>query len=232
MRGLFERYTDRARRVLVLAQEEAALLGHAEIATGHLLLGLIAEGGGVAGQALTSLGVTLEGAREVLGRRIISPRAAGPGYQPFQPQAKKVLELALREALQLGHNYVGTEHLLLGLAREGERAGASVLDLAGTSAAGARAKVLEMLGACAEAERSVPPQECRWRTGRRMGRTIHAQHGAKPSESDPLIGIMDTPGLAAEAVRAHNWHATQRAALRRADAAAVLDDDVPADLPS
>jgi ATP-dependent Clp protease ATP-binding subunit ClpA len=201
---LFERFTDRARRALVLAQDEATLLGHAEIATGHLLLGLIAEGGGVAAQALRSLGVTAEGAREMLGPRIISPRADKPGYQPYQPQAKKVLELTLREALQLGHNYVGTEHLLLGLAREGERAGASVLDLVGTSADDVRAKVLEMLGGYAEAERSVPPQECRWRTGRRMGRTIHAQHGAKPSDSDPLIGIMDTPGLAQAACAAHN----------------------------
>jgi ATP-dependent Clp protease ATP-binding subunit ClpC len=221
---LFERFTDRARRVLVLAQEEAALLGHAEIATGHLLLGLISEGDGVAGRALRSLGVTLEGAREILGRRIISPRAAESGYLPFQPQAKKVLELTLREALQLGHNYVGTEHLLLGLARQGEQAGASVLELAGTSAGDVRAKVLEMLNGYTEAERSVPPQECRWRTGRRMGRTIHAQHGAKPSDSDPLIGIMDTPGLAAEACAAHNWAVTYRAALRRADAAPALDD--------
>jgi ATP-dependent Clp protease ATP-binding subunit ClpC len=203
---MFERYTDRARRVLVLAQEEAALLGHADIATGHLLLGLIAEGDGIAGQALKRLGITLEGAREVLGPRII-PRGtavtAGTAL-PFRPQAKKVLELSLREALQLGHNYVGTEHILLGLVREGEQAGASVLELTDVGLDGVRAKVTELLRGYAEQRQPVPLEDCRWRPGRRNGRTLYAQRGTEASDDDPMIGTMDTPELARAACRAHN----------------------------
>jgi ATP-dependent Clp protease ATP-binding subunit ClpA len=202
---LFERYTGRARRVLVLAQDEAALLGHAEIATGHLLLGLISEGDGVAGQALRSLGVTLEGAREILGPQIIPHGAVVPGSPPqFTPPARKVLELSLREALQLGCNYVGTEHILLGLVREDEQAGASVLELAGVSPHDVRAKVLELLRGHAEAKRRVPLEDCRWRPGRKAGRTIYAQRGPAASDDDPLIGMMDTPELAQAACRAHN----------------------------
>src|ERR1700751_4091996 len=107
---MFERFTDRARRVVVLAQEEARMLNHNYIGTEHILLGLIHEGEGVAAKALESLGIALEGGRQ----------QAPSGHIPFTPRAKKVLELSLREALQLGHNYIGTEHILLGLIREGE----------------------------------------------------------------------------------------------------------------
>src|SRR5215210_7659636 len=107
---MFERFTDRARRVVVLAQEEARMLNHNYIGTEHILLGLIHEGEGVAAKALESLGISLEGVRQ----------QAPSGHIPFTPRAKKVLELSLREALQLGHNYIGTEHILLGLIREGE----------------------------------------------------------------------------------------------------------------
>ena len=116
---LFERFTDRARRVVVLAQEEARLLNHNYIGTEHILLGLIHEGEGIASQALESLGISLEAVRdqveEIIGQGSQSPN----GHIPFTPRAKKVLELSLREALQLGHNYIGTEHILLGLIREG-----------------------------------------------------------------------------------------------------------------
>jgi ATP-dependent Clp protease ATP-binding subunit ClpC len=193
---LFERYTDRARRVVTLATGEANLLGHADITTGHILLALITEGDGVAGQALKSLGVTLDGARERLRPRIVSRPAEDPHRVPlFRPQAKKVLEIALREALQLGHNYVGTEHILLGLAREGDQTTAGVLEIIGLSTDGVRAKVLEILRGYAEAERSAPPENRRWLAA---GRVIYTQH------DDRVIGMMDTPELAQAACAAHN----------------------------
>ena len=127
LNSVFERFTDRARRVVVLAQEEARQLSHSYIGTEHVLLGLIHEGEGVAAKALESLGISLEAVRgqveEIIGRGGSAPS----GHIPFTPRAKKVLELSLREALQLGHNYIGTEHILLGLIREGEGVAAQVL---------------------------------------------------------------------------------------------------------
>jgi len=124
---LFQRFSDRARRVVVLAQEEARMLNHNYIGTEHLLLGLIQEGEGVAAKALESMSISLEAVRnqveEIIGRGSSAPT----GHIPFTPRAKKVLELSLREALQLGHNYIGTEHILLGLIREGEGVAAQVL---------------------------------------------------------------------------------------------------------
>jgi ATP-dependent Clp protease ATP-binding subunit ClpA len=124
---MFERFTDRARRVVVLAQEEARLLNHNYIGTEHLLLGLVRGAEGVAAEALHSLGISLEAVRrqveEIIGRGQQEPS----GHIPFTPRAKKVLELSLSEAHRLGHNYIGTEHLLLGLVREGEGVGAQVL---------------------------------------------------------------------------------------------------------
>ena len=117
---MFERFTDEARRVLVLAQEEARLLNHNFIGTEHILLGLIHQGDGVAAQALGSLGIRLEAVREAVEETIGPARTSTTGSPPFTPRAKKVLELSLRESLQLGHNYIGTEHILLGLVREGE----------------------------------------------------------------------------------------------------------------
>src|ERR687897_191275 len=117
---MFERFTDRARRVVVLAQEEARLLNHNYIGTEHILLGLIHEGEGVAAKALESLGISLEAVRAQVEEIIGQGQSAPTGHIPFTPRAKKVLELSLREALQLGHNYIGTEHILLGLIREGK----------------------------------------------------------------------------------------------------------------
>ena len=124
---MFERFTDRARRVLVLAQEQARLLDHNFIGTEHLLLGLIGEGEGVAAQALQSLGVSMDAARARVEETIGPVRSPAAGAPPFTSRAKKVLELSLREALELGHNYIGTEHILLGLLREGEGVAAQVL---------------------------------------------------------------------------------------------------------
>ena len=124
---MFERFTDRARRVVVLAQEEAKLLNHNYIGTEHILLGLIHEGDGVAAKALEQLGISLDAVRAQVQDMIGTGSQQTSGHIPFTPRAKKVLELSLREALQLGHNYIGTEHVLLGLIREGEGVAAQVL---------------------------------------------------------------------------------------------------------
>ena len=124
---MFERFTDRARRVIVLAQEEARALQHNYIGTEHLLLGLIREGEGVAAKALASKGVELDATRKQVEEMIGKGNAAPNGHIPFTPHAKQVLEFSLREALQLGHSYIGTEHILLGLIREGEGVGTQVL---------------------------------------------------------------------------------------------------------
>ena len=150
---MFERFTDRARRSVVFAQEEARLLNHNYIGTEHILLGLLREEGGVAAKALTSLGISLEAVRrdvgEIVGRGSEVPR----GHIPFTPRAKKVLELSLREALQLGHNYIGTEHILLGLIREGEGVAAQVLQKLGADLNRVRQTVVQLLsGSTAGAE--------------------------------------------------------------------------------
>jgi ATP-dependent Clp protease ATP-binding subunit ClpC len=142
---MFERFTDRARRVLVLAQEEARLLNHNFIGTEHILLGLIHEGEGVAAKALESLGVSLEAVREKVEETIGPAGSSTTGSPPFTPRAKKVLELSLREALQLGHNYIGTEHMLLGLVREGEGVAAQVLVSLGADLSRVRQQVIQLL---------------------------------------------------------------------------------------
>jgi ATP-dependent Clp protease ATP-binding subunit ClpA len=144
-RGVFERFTDRARRVIPLAQEEAQRLNHNYIGTEHLLLGLLREGDGVAAKALASLGISLEAVRAQVEELIGQGQSAPTGHIPFTPRAKKVLELSLREALQLGHNYVGTEHILLGLIREGEGVAAQVLARFGADHARLREQVLRLL---------------------------------------------------------------------------------------
>jgi len=142
---LFERFTDRARRVVVLAQEEARLLNHNYIGTEHILLGLIHEGEGVAAKGLESLGISLEAVRSQV-EELIGQGASSPsGHIPFTPRAKKVLELSLREALQLGHNYIGTEHILLGLIREGEGVAAQVLVKLGADLSRVRQQVIQLL---------------------------------------------------------------------------------------
>jgi len=149
---MFERFTDRARRVVVLAQEEARLLNHNYVGTEHLLLGLIHEGQGVAAKALELLGIRLEAVRaqveEIVGRGQMAPT----GHIPFTPRAKKVLELSLREAKQLGHNYIGTEHILLGLLREGEGVAAQVLVRLGADLSRVRGQVIGLLSGDAGTE--------------------------------------------------------------------------------
>jgi ATP-dependent Clp protease ATP-binding subunit ClpC len=142
---MFERFTDRARRVVVLAQDEARMLDHNYVGTEHILLGLIHEGEGVAARALESLGVSLEAVRQQVEEIIGRGEQAPSGHIPFTPRAKKVLELSLREALQLGHDYIGTEHILLGLLREGEGVAAQVLVKLGADLSRVRQQVIQLL---------------------------------------------------------------------------------------
>jgi ATP-dependent Clp protease ATP-binding subunit ClpA len=142
---MFERFTDRARRVVALAQEEARMLNHSYIGTEHILLGLIHEGEGVAAKALESLGISLDAVRQQVKEIIGRGQQAPSGHIPFTPRAKKVLELSLREAQQLGHNYIGTEHILLGLIREGDGVAAQVLVKLGADLNRARPQVVQLL---------------------------------------------------------------------------------------
>jgi ATP-dependent Clp protease ATP-binding subunit ClpC len=142
---VFERFTDRARRSIVLAQEEARLLNHNHLGTEHLLLGLIHQGDGVAAKTLESLGISLADARTQVEVTIGRGGQAPADHIPFTPRAKKVLELSLREAQQLGHNYIGTEHILLGLVREADGVAALVLRNLGTDLARVRQQVVQLL---------------------------------------------------------------------------------------
>jgi ATP-dependent Clp protease ATP-binding subunit ClpC len=142
---MFERFTNRARRVVVLAQEEARILDHNYIGTEHLLLGLIHEGEGVAAKALEAMGISLEAVRQQVEEIVGRGKDAPSGHIPFTPRAKKVLELSLREAQILGHNYIGTEHILLGLIREGEGVAAQVLTRLGADMDRTRQQVIELL---------------------------------------------------------------------------------------
>jgi ATP-dependent Clp protease ATP-binding subunit ClpC len=142
---MFERFTERARRVVVLAQEEARMLNHDYIGTEHILLGLSYEGSGVAARALESLGITQEAVRQQVQEITELGRRAPPGHLPFTPEAKKVLQLALREAMKLGHSYIGTEHILLGLIRAGEGPAVQVLVRLGADQNRLRQQVIELL---------------------------------------------------------------------------------------
>jgi ATP-dependent Clp protease ATP-binding subunit ClpC len=151
---VFEKFTDRARRVVVLAQEEARLLNHGSIGTEHLLLGIVHEGQGVAARTLQALDIRLAAVRHAIEREAPRGTSSSVGTMSFTPRAKKSLENALRESLQLGHNYIGTEHMLLGLLRtEGSRAARVLTDL-GATYERVRAQVLAVL-----ADRPVPPDE-------------------------------------------------------------------------
>ena len=154
---MFERFTDQARRVVVLAQEEARMLGHGYIGTEHILLGLLSEGEGLAAQALRALEITLEAAREQVSEIIGEGTGQPAGHIPFTPRTKKVLELSLREAQRLGDSYIGTEHILLGLAREGEGVGAQILERLGAPKDRVLAQVLATAPTAAgEEPRRVP----------------------------------------------------------------------------
>ncbi|CAB4529513.1 unannotated protein [freshwater metagenome] len=188
---MFERFTDRARRVVVLAQEEARMLNHNYIGTEHILLGLIHEGEGVAAKGLESLGISLEGVRAQVEEIIGQGQQAPSGHIPFTPRAKKVLELSLREALQLGHNYIGTEHILLGLIREGEGVAAQVLVKLGADLNRVRQQVIQLLSGYQgkEAVTQGGPAEGTPSTSLvldQFGRNLTA--AAREGKLDPVIG--------------------------------------------
>jgi hypothetical protein len=180
---MFERFTDRARRVLVLAQEEARQLNHGFIGTEHILLGLMDEGEGVGARALDQIGVSLDEARRQV-EEIVGVAATVPtGSPPFTTRAKRIMELALRESLQLGHNYIGTEHLLLGLVREGEGVGARVLTDLGVDLDDARSAVIGLLSALQSA--ALPGQKTLLR---RHGELVACSFcGRRPPESGRLV---------------------------------------------
>jgi ATP-dependent Clp protease ATP-binding subunit ClpC len=191
---LFERFTDRARRVVVLAQEEARLLNHNYIGTEHILLGLIHEGEGVAAKALESLGISLEAVRAQVEEIIGHGGQAPSGHIPFTPRAKKVLELSLREALQLGHNYIGTEHILLGLIREGEGVAAQVLVKLGADLSRVRQQVIQLLSGYAGSKESGAPTGGGSTESQPSGSLVLDQFGrnltqlAREKKLDPVIG--------------------------------------------
>jgi ATP-dependent Clp protease ATP-binding subunit ClpA len=213
---VFERFTDRARRVVVLAQEEARLLNHNYIGTEHILLGLAHEGQGVAAKALESLGIRLEALRSQV-QEIIGQDQQGPtGHIPFTPRAKKVLELSLREAKQLGHNYIGTEHLLLGLVREGEGVAAQVLIRLGGDLSRVRQQVIGLLsGSAGGAEAAAgmrpvpmpPPEELR-EAGERLAevrRQKEAAIEAQDFERAAALRDAEEELLAGLAAREREW---------------------------
>jgi ATP-dependent Clp protease ATP-binding subunit ClpC len=187
---MFERFTDRARRVVVLAQEEARMLNHNYIGTEHILLGLIHEGEGVAAKALESLGISLDAVRQQVEEIIGQGQQAPSGHIPFTPRAKKVLELSLREALQLGHNYIGTEHILLGLIREGEGVAAQVLVKLGADLNKVRQQVIQLLsGYQGKEPAAAGPAEGTPSTSLvldQFGRNLTA--AAREGKLDPVIG--------------------------------------------
>jgi hypothetical protein len=180
---VFEKFTDRARRVVVLAQEESRLLNHNYIGTEHILLGLIHDDEGVAARTLLSLGIPLEDVRRQVEEIIGSGQRPPQGHIPFTPRAKKVLELSLREALQLGHNYIGTEHLLLGLVREGEGVAAQVLLKAGADLGRAREEVVRILS-------ETPPEEIE-----RESRSITGGRGIFRASEETVSGVGDEDEL-------------------------------------
>ncbi|OAV60622.1 ATP-dependent Clp protease ATP-binding subunit [Enteractinococcus helveticum] len=199
---MFERFTDRARRVVVLAQEEARMLNHSYIGTEHILLGLIHEGDGVAAKALQSLDVSLGAVREQVREIIGQGQQAPSGHIPFTPRAKKVLELSLREALQLGHNYIGTEHILLGLIREGEGVAAQVLVQLGADLNRVRQTVIQLLSGYqgsgeSEGKETAGVSPSGQSQGQPAGSVVLDQFGrnltaaARESKLDPVIGRSD-----------------------------------------
>jgi ATP-dependent Clp protease ATP-binding subunit ClpC len=194
---VFERFTDRARRVVVLAQEEARMLNHNYIGTEHILLGLIHEGEGVAAKALEQMGISLQAVRDQVTEIIGKGQSAPSGHIPFTPRAKKVLELSLREALQLGHNYIGTEHILLGLIREGEGVAAQVLQKLGADLSRVRQQVIQLLSGYAGGEAGQKAGAGVGESsgaGGQQGSTVLDQFGrnltqaAREGKLDPVIG--------------------------------------------
>ena len=196
---MFERFTDRARRVVVLAQEEARMLNHNYIGTEHILLGLIHEGEGVAAKALESLGISLDAVRQQVEEIIGQGQQAPSGHIPFTPRAKKVLELSLREALQLGHNYIGTEHILLGLIREGDGVAAQVLVKLGADLNRVRQQVIQLSSGRQPQSGEAMTVRLREAADRPAALAFLARHdSARVARLGELLEPLDHPALLAE----------------------------------
>ncbi len=219
---MFERFTNRARRVIVLAQEEARGLNHNYIGTEHLLLGLL-EPGGIAAQALTRFGMTPAGTRDEVTARVRRGSGPSPGRIPFTPRAKKVLELSLREALKLSHNYIGTEHILLGLVREGEGVAAQILTEHAGDLTTVRQAVIDLLTA---AESSEGPQGRRWLRRRNVplvaGEPGEAGESGEPGEP---AGMATTPAADAGLAEAARLAGGQPVGSHHLLLAALADPD-------
>jgi ATP-dependent Clp protease ATP-binding subunit ClpC len=183
---MFERFTDRARRVVVLAQEEARMLNHNYIGTEHILLGLIHEGEGIPAQVLGSHGISLEAVRQQVEEIVGQGKQAPTGNIPFTPRAKRVLELSLREALQLGHNYIGPEHIMLGFIREGEGRGMEIIGRLGADADRVRQQVREL---AMKQPAVAAPQESAPSTSLVLDQFgCNLTQGAREGKLDPVIG--------------------------------------------
>jgi hypothetical protein len=213
---MFQRFTDRARRVVVLAQDEARRLDHTWIGTEHLLLGLIREGDGVAAKALESLGISLDAVQQQVEEIIGHGQQAPSGHIPFTPRAKKVLELALRESQQLGHNYIGTEHILLGLIREGDGVAAQVLVQLGAALDRVRQQVIQLLHAHSAEKRELTPlpaTQTRLEGLEQRLTAIEQRVGIGPDTSDLDEQIAQVCREKEAAADAHDY---EQAAARRA----------------
>jgi ATP-dependent Clp protease ATP-binding subunit ClpC len=188
---VFERFTDRARRVVVLAQEEARMLSHVYIGTEHILLGLIHEGEGVAAKALESLDISLEAVRRQVEEIIGQGKAAPTGHIPFTPRAKKVLELSFREAKQLGHNHIGTEHILLGLIREGEGVAAQILQKLGADLKRVRRTVIKELSGSPAVRYEEMPSPSPFDEREKIVLSLLIHEGLTTSEIAKLLGVSE-----------------------------------------
>ncbi len=214
---MFERFTDQARRVVVLAQDEARLLNHNYIGTEHILLGLLGEQEGVAYRVLHGFGMSLEGGRQEVAAIAKQGKTAPSGHIPFTPRAKKTLELALREALQLHHNYIGTEHILLGLIREGDGVAAQILKQHADLLA-VRVAVLDVLPAiAAEAAR-----------GRRWLRRLGMTEPIGPGAETELAVLSATPAADVTLSAAARLAGTQPVGSHHLLLAALADPDAAA----
>jgi ATP-dependent Clp protease ATP-binding subunit ClpA len=233
-RTMFERFTDRARRVVVLAQEEARVRNHNHIGTEHILLGLIHEGEGVAAKVLESLGISLDAVRQQVEEIIGQGQQAPSGHIPFTPRAKKVLELSLREAVQLEHAYIGTEHILLGLIREGDGVAAQVLVMQGAALDRVRQQVIHVLhghqaeepGQTPSAERGLgllPTVRARLEAVEQRLAAIEQRVGAGPDTSDLDEQIETVRAEKEAAIEAQDF---ERAASLRHRERELLDSKV------
>ncbi len=200
---MFEKFTDRARRVIVVAQEEARLLHHDYIGTEHLLLGLIHEGEGVAAKALESLGISLEDVRRDVEEIVPPGEHERSGHIPFTPRAKKVLELSLRESQQLGHNYIGTEHILLGLIREGEGVAAQVLVKLGADLNRVREQVLQLLGAYAREAGAEGETVVAWEAGTGLTGEREVRIVGSPAQLAEMISRLRSIDARVAAIEKH-----------------------------